>query len=283
LGKQKVRIVTDSTADLPGDLVKEYGIAVVPLKVRFGDEVFLDGVDMNSRQFYERLSSGNQFSSTSQPSPAEFAEVYGKFVENGESIISIHISSAMSGTYQSAKLAAATFEEADIKVIDSRYVSTALGLAVLEAARAAREGRSRDEILELIYSILNKIEVYFFVDTLKHLEHGGRIGKATAFLGTVLNIKPVCTIKDGEVYPVEKVRGRKRALERLLQLAEERSAGKKIRCSLVHGNDPDTLEKLKAEAKKRLNIDEMVCSQLGAVVGTHAGPGVLGIIFYRLQ
>lgn len=282
MSKQKVRIVTDSTADLPKDLVNKYGITVVPLKVRFGDEIFLDGVDMSSRQFYERLASGNEFSSTSQPSPAEFAEVYSKFVENGESIISMHISSAMSGTYQSAKLAAAMFEEADIEVIDSRYVSTALGLPVLEAARAAREGRSRDEILELVYSILHKIEVYFFVDTLKYLEHGGRIGKATAFLGTMLNIKPMCTIKEGEVYPVEKIRGRKKALERLLQLAEEKSGGKKINCSLVHGNDPDTLEKLKAEAKKRLNINELVCSQLGAVVGTHVGPGVLGIIFYRL-
>lgn len=277
----RVRIVTDSTADLPRALVEEYGISVVPLKVIFkGEEPLKDGVDIDTGQFYQRQVDRKESSGTSQPSPADFAAVYGKLAEKGNSIISIHLSSALSGTFQSARLAAETMPGADIVVIDSRSVSMGLGLLALEAARAAEQGQSKQEILDLVREILPKIQVFFIVDSLEYLMRGGRIGKAQAFIGTILNIKPLLYLEEGLVHPYEKVRGKARAIDRLIQIAEEKAADKKtIKCSLVHGMDPSGLEQLRQKITTRLNLQELIIAQLGAVVGTHTGPGVLGIVF----
>lgn len=276
----KVHIVTDSTADLPAALIKAYGITVVPLKVIFrGCAPLLDGVEINTEQFYRRMLENRELSTTSQPSPAEFAAVYSKLAAAGGSIISLHISSAMSGACQSARMAKAMVAGADIEVIDSNLVSMGLGLVVLEAAGAARAGKSKEEILKIIHQSLLKTHVYFIVDSFENLVRGGRIGRAQGFLGTILNIKPLLYLKDGIVHPYEKVRGRTRAVERLLEVVTGIAGGQKIKCSLVHGNNPAGIEQLRRQMAGRLNCDEPVIASIGAVVGTHAGSGALGIAF----
>ncbi|HAU31007.1 MAG: DegV family protein [Desulfotomaculum sp. 46_296] len=277
----KLHIVTDSTADLPETLVREYDITVVPLHVIFGSgESYLDGVEISTAEFYRRQKQSKELSSTSQPTPVEFAAVYQKLGGPGKSIISIHISSAMSGTVQSANLASRMADGADIEVIDSRVVSMGLGIIVLEAAKCVREGKSKQEVIGAIRKMIEKMEIFFVVETLEYLARGGRIGKAQAFIGTILNVRPILTIKEGIVHPYEKVRGKTRSIDRLVQLVSERAAQKPVICSFIHSADPAGLEELRTKATAKLNLlHPPIESELGAVVGTHAGPGVLGAMF----
>jgi len=274
----RIKIVTDSTADLPEEFIIKHKITVIPLKIIFGEKTFRDGIDITNQQLYEQMEK-NKIPGTSQPTPAEFASVYKKLAADGSSIISIHISSAMSGTCQSARLAKEMLPDLDIEVIDSRQVSMALGLIVLKAAISASEGKTKQEILKIISRIISKIQVYFIVDTLKYLKHGGRIGKAEALLGTILNVKPILHIKDGLVQPYEKVRSKTRAIERLVQIFSNYTGNKKVVCSLVHGMNPAAFDELLKKITPLLNCNEPVFSTLGSVVGTHVGPGVIGIIF----
>ncbi|MDX9872280.1 MAG: DegV family protein, partial [Clostridia bacterium] len=212
-----VKIVTDSTADLPAALRSAYDITVMPLKVIFKDEIYREGVDITIPAFFEKLAGTEQLPTTSQPSPAEFQEVYEELTADGSTVISMHISSKMSGTIQSAMLAKKNLPDRDIRVIDSGKVTMALGLGVLVGARAAQAGRSADEVEALVQEMFNhKIKIYFMVDTFENLQKGGRIGKAAALLGTLLNIKPILTVEDGLVAPFEKVRGKTKAVERLV-------------------------------------------------------------------
>jgi len=275
----KIRIVTDSTADLPRELIDKYNITVVPLKVMFGQEIYRDGVDLTSRQFFQKLRSSSTLPTTSQPSPQEFLEAYGPLVEEGANIISIHISSSLSGTLQSAKLAKTMLGYEDLEIIDSRLVSLALGLVVLVAAQKAAEGCSKEEVLGAARQIMDNIQAYFLVDTLEYLQRGGRIGKAQAFLGSLLNIKPLCTLREGIIYPYEKIRGKLKAMERLVEvIAEKFPLGSPLWCVLVHGDDLEGLEQLKEKLQKRVTVSQLLTGEIGPVVGTHAGPGLLGII-----
>lgn len=276
-----VKIVTDSTADLPKELAAKYGITVVPLKVIFNDdEPLRDGVDIDTEQFYRRQVEKKEYSRTSQPTPAEFSKVYQELSLYGDSIISIHLSSGLSGTCQSAQMAKEMLPGADIEVIDSKMASMGHGLIALEAARAAAEGKSKDEILGIVKHMIEGAMLYFIVDTLEYLARGGRIGKAQALLGNILSIKPVLYLKDGIVHPLEKIRCRAKAIERLSQIIEEKVGKHRVKCSLVHGMDPDGMKQLYQKIVPLLNCDEPVCSTLGAVIGTHTGPGVLGVIVF---
>jgi DegV family protein with EDD domain len=273
----RIAIVTDSTADIPKELASQYGITIVPLKVIInGKDTFLDGVNLQTEEFYQHLEMGHT-STTSQPSPAEFADYYKRLLP--DSIISIHIASAMSGTVQSARVAREMFPDNDIVVIDSKSCSMGLGLLVLEAALAAAAGKSRDEVLDIIYSKMPKIRLFFFVDSLKHLKQGGRIGKAQALAGAILNIKPILYLNEGIVEPCEKIRGRTRAIERLAQIIAENAGGKRIRCSVLYGNEPELAEQFLRVFSPLVNCDKPIISKIGAVVGTHVGPNVLGAVF----
>lgn len=274
-----IKIVTDSTADLPKELAAKYGITVVPLKVIFNDDEPLDdGVDIDTEQFYRRQVEKKEYSRTSQPTPADFCNVYKELSLSGNSIISIHLSSGLSGTCQSAQMARDMLPGADIEVIDSKLASMGHGLIALEAARAAGEGKSKDEILGIVRHMFSGAMLYFIVDTMEYLARGGRIGKAQALLGNILSIKPILYLKDGIVHPLEKIRGRSKAIERLSQIIEEKAGKRRVKCSLVHGMDPEGMKQLYQKIVPLLNCDEPVCSTLGAVIGTHTGPAVLGII-----
>ncbi|MBC8080014.1 MAG: DegV family protein, partial [Gorillibacterium sp.] len=204
-----VRIVTDSTADIPEDIRKRLNIEVVPLKVHFGTYTYIDSVTLGAKQFYDKLMVSTVSSTTSQPSPIDFLDAYKKLqiAEPKTPVVSIHISSALSGTYQSAMLARSMMDEVlDITIIDSKSASYGLGIKVVKAAEAAQEGRSKEEILKLLDEIDEKFSLYFLVNTLQHLHKGGRIGKAAAIFGSLLNIKPILSIDaSGEITSVDKV------------------------------------------------------------------------------
>lgn len=274
----KISIVTDSTADLPEEMVRRYNLTVVPLKVFFGEEVFLDGLEMTPDEFFRRQVAG-EVSSTSQPSPADFVEYYQPLIEAGDEIISIHISSLLSGTVQSATLAKTMLNYPGLEVVDSGVVSAALGIMILNMARAAEAGKTKSELLAMVDEMKREIKVYFVVDTLEYLQRGGRIGKAQAFLGTLLNVKPILAIKDGMVHPEEKVRGRSKAIARLVSLLEERfGKGAGLQCWITHGDFPEGLEEVKNRLLENFDCIELLTGRLGPVVGTHGGPSLVGVI-----
>lgn len=276
----QIRIVTDSTADLPSALVERYNITVVPLKVIFSDdEAYRDGLDITLDRFYERLAERPV--STSQPSPAEFLEVYKPWDAQGDQIISIHISAALSGTVHSAQAARALLPDLSIDVVDSKGASLPLGMAVLAAARAAQAGRNREEILALVNRILSTTRTFFLVDTLDYLQRGGRIGRAQAFLGTLLNIKPLLTLGDGLVCPFEKVRGRTKGLERLAALLGEAASAGRLQYGVVHGNSPALFEELKTKLADRVGFGPSLAARVGSVVGAHVGPSVIGFSYHE--
>lgn len=277
----KIKIVTDSTADLTPALIKEFNINVIPLKVLFADKVFKEGIDLTPAQFYEMLAKSPKLPSTSQPSPGEFLELYRELTEDGSSVISIHISNQMSGTIQAANLAKASLPDRDITIIDSKAVCMALGLIVLAAARAVRDGQNKEQILAKIKDVAGKVKTYFVVDTLEYLAKGGRIGKAAALMGAVLSIKPILTIEDGMIAPFEKVRGKSKALERIIELSKEFSRGhRKIHYAIVHSNALEEVMKFKQRIESELDCCEHIICEIGAVVGTHVGPGTISVFFY---
>lgn len=274
----QVRIVTDSTADIPIELRDRFGIAMVPLKVLFGQDVFRDAVDIGPEQFYARLAESSDMPTTSQPSPVEFQEVYQKLAEEGGGpIISIHLSSKLSGTYQSALLAKTLVEgDADIEVVDSRSASYGIGLLVVAAAEAAKQGKSKEEILELITNLRQTQRLYFLVDTLEYLHKGGRIGKAAALFGSLLNIKPILSLSpDGEVYSVDKIRGQKKAMARIIELLQQDLGGKPIHLVLAYTTERETAEELKSLISQQFALKSVHYTHIGPVIGTHVGPGTV--------
>jgi DegV family protein with EDD domain len=278
----RIRIATDSTSDLPAALRREYDIAVIPLKIIFGDEAFRENIDLTTKEFYEKLAQTEKLPATSQPSPGEFQEFYEELTKDGSTIISIHISSLMSGTCQSAKIAQSVLTDRDITVVDSKLVASALGIVVLAAAKAVKAGKGKEEILQIVHKMIESVQTYFVVDSLENLEKGGRIGKAAAFLGGMLNIKPVLTIDEGVIAPFEKIRGKGKALERLVEIAKNfTNTYGNVRCVLSHANVLEEAVKVHERIGTELHCTELMLADIGAVVGTHAGAGTLALFFYE--
>ncbi|WP_150268528.1 DegV family protein [Paenibacillus tepidiphilus] len=283
---KRTLIVTDSTSDIPPELARELGIEVVPLKLMFGEESFRDGVDMTPEQFYDRLPRSPQLPTTSQPSPVEYMDVYRSILAKhpGSSILSFHISSGLSGTYQSAVLAKSMLEEEgeQITVVDSLSASYGFGLLVVQAARWAEEGKPPEEILEAVERLRRSRKLYFLVDTLEYLQKGGRIGKASAILGTLLNIKPILSIdEEGIIYAVEKVRGRKKAVARMIELFKADLPGvDHINVAVGHTAEPAAGEEFLKELAGHFSLNEQVLTNVGPVVGSHVGNGTLAVFIW---
>lgn len=280
-----IRIVTDSTSDLTPALLREYGVEelvhIVPLTVHFGDEEFQDGVNLARDTFYEMLRTRPQMPRTSQPSPAAFVDAYRQVSSPGDTVLSLHISGKMSGTHQSAALAARQFQDRDIEVIDTRSVSLGLGLMVLAAARAAKEGKGKQEILAELHRRMAAARILFMVDTLEYLQKNGRIGKAQAFVGGLLNVKPLLTVDDGVVSPVEKVRGKAKAKERMVErLVETVPPGSVEMGAVLHAAAPDEAAEIAARLSQLYGGFKFHVEELGPTVGTHAGPGTLGVVAF---
>ena len=273
-----VRIVTDSTADIPQDQAGAAGITIVPLTVFFGDEAYLDGVELDNAGFYQKLSTSKASPRTSQPSPAAFQQAYTRLIDEGaDAILSIHLSAKLSGTYQSACTARDTLPDTvkkiPIDIIDSQSISVGMSWAILLAAREAREGVGLAEIKAHVLDQLARTRILAVLDTLDYLKRGGRIGGARAFLGNVLSFKPIISLKDGEVIPLEQPRTRSKAYERIARLVQE--MGKVEHVSLAESDD-EVGQQL-AQVIKTVYTGELPVYRLGAVLGTHAGPGTAAV------
>ena len=276
-----VAIVTDSTADLPGSLASARSISVVPLTLNFDGRSLLDGVDISPGEFYRKLPSASTHPTTSQPSPGRFAETYNALLANHDSIVSIHISEKLSGTFDSAKQAADMTDPQRVHVVDSRLVSMSLGLVVLGAASLAASGADAEKIVEKVESLRPLVHTYFSVATLEFLRRGGRIGRASAMLGSVLQVKPVLCIREGVVEPLERVRTFERALNRIIELVRAVDRGKGI-CAVVGHADAEA-DAAKVGRALEPFADTLMIQSLGPVVGAHGGPGVVGVGCYPAE
>jgi DegV family protein with EDD domain len=276
----KVAIVTDSTAYLPEECIKQYNISVTPLSVIWGNQVYRDGVDIRPSEFYERLADSRVLPTTSQVTPATMQSMFQSLLEQGYDVLGIFASSKISGTFQSAIQAREMLEGAAnrIALVDSLWVTMALGWSVLTAARAARAGEKLSECQKLAENACHQSGVLFVVETLEYMRRGGRIGGAQALLGTVLNIKPVLEMRDGRIEAVEKVRTKQKAIQHMLGVVAERLKGKtNIRVAVTHANSEAEASALLETAQAQFNPIEAFCCPLSPVIGTHVGPGTMAL------
>ncbi len=273
-----VALVTDSTAYLPQEILQQYDITVVPLYVRFGEEVYRDGVDMSPEQFYARLPTASVMPATSQPSPGDFIEAYQRLVDAGAStILSVHLSSKLSGTISSALMAR---EEVSIPVhvVDTLSTTMGQGFLVLQAARALEAGQPVEQVVETLEVLRDQVRIIFVPETLEFLHRGGRIGGAQAFLGSLLNLKPLLTVKEGRVDAVERVRTKRRAVQRVLEILAAEFGDTSVRASAIHAAVPEEGEMLRQEVGVRLNCQELLIAPVSPAIGTHTGPGTVGVV-----
>jgi DegV family protein with EDD domain len=278
-----IHVFTDSGADLPPSLASELAIHVVPLTIHFGDTQYKDSVELTTAEFYAKLQSSSESPNTSQPSPGEFLSAYQKHSNPGDTIFSFHLSSKLSGTYQSAVLAAKQLTDRSIHVIDTKSASMGIAVAAIFAARWAEQNMTPNDILANSQAIVAKTHIYFVVDTLEYLRRHGRIGKAQALVGSLLNIKPVLCLEDGVVTPADKVRGKTRAMGRLLELAFQHVKKDKQSVFAVLDTDgSETASGIVQAVHERVPNTEVFRSILGPTVGTHAGPGTIGLIVVEL-
>jgi DegV family protein with EDD domain len=273
-----VAIVTDSTADLPRELAASRLVTVVPLTLNLDGQSLLDGVDITPAEFYRKLPRATAHPTTSQPSPGRFAETYAALLANHDAVVSIHISEKLSGTVASARQAADMTDPKRIHVIDSELVSMSLGLVTLAASAMAGRGEKPEAIETKVLAMRPLVQTYFSVATLEFLRRGGRIGRASALLGSVLQVKPVLCIRDGLVTPLERVRTFERALSRIVQLTREVDRGQGVCIIVGHAGAESDAERVSRELEPI--AETLMIQPLGPVVGAHAGPGVVGVGCY---
>ncbi len=275
----QVKILTDSAQDFEPGFLEAMGIKVVPLNVHFGDESFKDGYEIRGKAFYDKLVASEQIAQTSQPSPWEFQQVFDELTGDGSPVVAITLSSALSGTFQAATIAREALPARQIEVIDSKCASGMYGMMAILAQEMALSGKQFDEIVSSVNRMIENAVTLFSVDTLDYLARNGRIGRAQHFLGTLLNMKPVLALdKEGYVTSVERVRGKDKAIPRIIEIAEERvGQGEKVYLCLSHANAQREAAKLKEEAQKRLVVERFFETEIGAVIGAHAGPGTLAL------
>lgn len=273
-----VRIVTDSTSDLPPAVAQELGISVVPLSVVFGDEVLKENVEITPDLFYDKLIRSRDLPTTSAPSVGDFLEVYREALKETDEIVSIHLASKLSATYSNACQAAAVLadEGARIDVVDSECISLGMQFMAMAASKAAREGATVEEIRKIVDGMIPRMHIYVLLDTLEYVRRGGRIGRARAFLGTIMRVKPILQIRDGEVHPEERVRTRAHALDRMFQLATSFPVVEEI--GVAYSTNAEEADGMRRRIEEALGGGVKVrMSRLGPVIGVHGGPGVLGI------
>ena len=275
----KIGIVTDSTSDLPPELVSKYDIEVIPLHVSMDNQHYLDGVDLSATQFYQRLKTSGPLPTTSQPSPGAFVECYRALLKKVDAILSIHITEALSGTIRTARMAREILPEANIQVVDSHSTSMGLGGLVLEAAQAVRRGMKIEEVSKLVTTLREKVNFLVTLDTLEFIQKSGRVSALQAFFGSILQIKPLLKLVDGKVELVAKVRTRREAVARMLSEFKSKIAVETEGIiAVMHTAAEGEAEKLKAALQETFKNAEIIISQAGPVLGVHVGPGGLALI-----
>jgi DegV family protein with EDD domain len=282
LTSQNTAVVLDSTADFPDAPARFPNFRVVPLYVRFGDESYRDYVEIDPAAFYERLQSSAALPTTSQPTPGDFLAVYEELAPQYEHILSLQLSSTLSGTFRSAQTAAEQLGGGRVRVIDTRTVSASLALLALGVQRRLEAGTTGEEIDVFVARYRREHKLLFTVNTLEYLAKGGRIGKAAAFAGNLLNVKPILTIRDGEVTPLKRVRGNHKAFEEFRTIFESTSTDSpSLKVGIAHAAAPERLAALRELVERvRPHAQVEIATQLGAVIGTHAGPGTVGFFWF---
>lgn len=271
-----VKIITDSTSDITSDLAQEMGITVVPLTVTFGHESFLDRVEITTDEFYRRLSRENIFPTTTQPSPGAFADVYNKLAEETDEILVVVISGKLSGTYQSAMNAKTMVKKkCRIEVIDSLSTAMGLGLMVIAAAKATKGEVKLDEIIDVVNKRIPRVHPIFYFETLKYLAKGGRIGKAQGLLGAMLSIKPLLTVKDGEITPLTRVRTKVAGMDYMYNFVAGFSHIEEL--AVEHCTTPDDADKLVERLNSIYPKERIYRSTISPVLGTYAGPNAIAV------
>jgi len=270
----KIRVVTDSTSDLPAEVVRELGIAVVPALVQFGDRVYRDGVDLSTEEFYRKLQINSVLPRTSAPSPGTFREIYSQLAQEAEAIVSIHVSAKMSVTCDAARVGS-TDLKCPISIIDSQTASMACGLLVILAARAARDGASFSYIDALVRAAVSRTVTFGVFGTLEYLYKGGRIGRAQAFLGSMLKLNPILAIRAGEILPIARVRTRPKAIERLCEIL--RDTGVPQEMSVMSTTEPEEADALAQRLSTLFPPERMYRASIGPSMGTYVGPGAVGV------
>jgi DegV family protein with EDD domain len=274
--KRPFAVVTDSTADLPDAWREHHGIEVVPLKVLFGEETFRDGVDMNNEEFFARLATSSKLPTTSAPSPGEFAELYTRLAKDYEGCISIHIGAQLSATAEAARVGAQTVEGFRVNVIDSGTVT--MPMAFL--CRVAAESATLEEATAAVEQRVPKCRVLALLDTLRYIEMGGRVSRAQAMIGTMLDLKPLLLVAGGEqVKALDRVRTRSRAIPRMVEFFQADLPVEHV--AVVHAQAPDEAERIAADLRQRFPELEVPVGQIGCVLGTHTGPKALGLVYIK--
>ena len=279
-----LRIVTDGTADILPEWGKEYGIDVIPVNILFGEKSYLQGIELDNEGFYKLVDETKRIPKTSQPSPHQFVEFYRRIAQKGDTILSIHITSKLSGTYASAVSAAEELKgEFNVIPIDSASGSLGLGLMCREARKMERAGKNVDEIVRYIENIKPKIRVILTLDTLDYAKMSGRVKTLQAALASLLNVKPIAVLRDGDLGMTERVRTRKASLDRLIQMAKEEYRDAPIYLAVVHARDLASGQGLLKDAEKHFNAKETMISELSISIAANLGPGTVGLILYPIE
>lgn len=278
----KTAIVTDSTAYIPAELRAKHNIHMIPLNVIFGNESYQEEVDIKVDQFYEEVKNSRELPSTSQPAIGEFVALYEKLAQDYDAVVSIHLSSGISGTYQGAVAAGDMVEGIQVHAFDSEISCMVQGLYVLEAAEMAAEGKGPEQIIERMNEMKESIRAYFMVDDLSHLQRGGRLSSAQAIVGSLLQVKPLLHFVDTKIVPFEKIRTRKKAVKRIHDLFDEVASEQvPMRAVVIHANREAEAEEMKKELEQKYPHVEFFLSYFGPVIGTHLGEGALGLGWYK--
>jgi DegV family protein with EDD domain len=276
----KVVVVTDSTAYIPPELIQRHGLRIAPLYVNWDGRTYRDGVDITLAEFYSRLKTSESMPTTSQTTPEDFTGIFSPILNDGGEVLGVFISADLSGTVDSALQVKQVMPTAPIEIVDSRSSAMALGFTALAAARAVQAGADLAQAADAARRAVAVSNVIFVVDTLEFLHRGGRIGGAKRFLGTALNLKPLLTVQEGKVEALESVRTKKKAVERMMDLVAEQTGGRRpLRLSPLHASAPAEGEALKRALEERFHPDECFLSEVSPAIGTHVGPGTVGVAF----
>jgi DegV family protein with EDD domain len=272
-----IKIVTDSTCDLPQYLIEELGISIVPLKVLFGEEIYRDGMDLAVNEFYAKMSQYKELPTTAQINPGEFIEEFSKHIARDDEVIGIFISAKLSGTYSSAVMAKEILKKGKIYLVDSQSTTFGLGLLVIEAARMVKQGKNAREIVQWLEEAKEQMVFYGIIDNLENLKKGGRLSSTSAFAGNLLGIKPIIALQDGRVVMIGKARGQKKAFCWVLEDAKNKvNLNDKMIC-LAHAAAPVDLAEFKQLILKDYQPKEIIEFEIGSVIGTHTGAGCIGL------
>ena len=278
----KIRIITDSMTDIPKNQADFYGIRVLPLTVFFGETAYQDGVDLTAKEFYSKLATTDKLPRTSQVTPASFQKSFEEALEQGEEVLCINASSRASGTHQSALIAKDAVGSEKIQVIDTMSLSMGAGLTVIETARQIESGATFEEASLFAQSFSRGVDHLFTVDTVKYLQKGGRINPGKAIVANILNIKPILTLSNGLVDPLDKVRGSKKVIGKMLELAKSRGSHfSNATVVIAHANVPERAKIMKQQVNQALVPKEIIITEIGCTIGTHVGPGTLALFYHK--